>query len=123
MAGTVSKTSRMVAAMNGRTMMARTIPAVRMPMPNGGPMNNFPIPGMGCAWSISHGCTCRCSTGAKTNNPHIPKMMLGTAANNSTATPIGRFSMGGHSSVKNSAIPKPVGTAIAMAISDVTTVP
>ena len=53
----------------------------------------------------------------------MPKMMLGTAANSSTATPMGRFSSGGHSSVRNSAIPKPTGTAIAMAIVEVTTVP
>jgi len=33
MGGTVSNTSRMVAAMNGNTMMASTNPAVRMPMP------------------------------------------------------------------------------------------
>ena len=53
----------------------------------------------------------------------MPKMMLGTAASNSIATPIGRFSHGGHSSVRNSAIPKPVGTASSIAISEVTSVP
>ena len=49
--------------------------------------------------------------------------MLGTAASNSTATPMGLFSRGGQSSVRNKAIPKPVGTAINMAMSEVTTVP
>ena len=53
----------------------------------------------------------------------MPKMMLGTAASSSTATPMGRFNIGGHSSVRNKAMPKPAGTAIAMAISEVTTVP
>ena len=72
---------------------------------------------------INQGCTCRCSTGASTNRPQIPKMMLGTAANSSTATPMGLFSSGGQSSVRNKAIPKPVGTAISMAMSEVTTVP
>ncbi len=53
----------------------------------------------------------------------MPKMMLGTAASSSTATPIGRFSNGGHSSVRNKAMPKPAGTASSMAINEVTTVP
>ncbi len=53
----------------------------------------------------------------------MPKMMLGTAASNSTATPIGRFSSGGQSSVKNSAMPNPAGTASSIAINEVTTVP
>ncbi len=53
----------------------------------------------------------------------MPKMMLGTAASNSTATPMGRFSSGGHNSVKNSAMPNPAGTATSMAINEVTTVP
>ena len=39
------------------------------------------------------------------------------------ATPMGRFSTGGHSSVRNSAMPKPVGTAIAIAMIEVTSVP
>ena len=53
----------------------------------------------------------------------MPKMMLGTAASSSTATPMGRLSIGGQSSVKKSAMPKPVGTAMAIAITEVTTVP
>jgi hypothetical protein len=53
----------------------------------------------------------------------MPNMMLGTAASNSTATPIGRFNKGGQSSVRNSAIPNPAGTASSMAIIEVTTVP
>src|ERR1700690_365914 len=123
MGGTVSNTSRMVAAMNGNTMMASTNPAVSTPIPYGGPMNSLPMPGTAPAYSISQGCTCRCSSGASTNKPQMPKMMLGTAASSSTATPIGLFNKGGHSSVKNSAMPNPVGTAIAMAMAEVTTVP
>ena len=42
----------------------------------------------------------------------MPKMMLGTAASSSTATPMGRLSIGGQSSVRNRAMPKPVGTAM-----------
>ena len=53
----------------------------------------------------------------------MPKMMLGTAASSSMATPIGRFSSGGQSSVRNSAIPNPAGTASSMAMTEVTTVP
>ena len=109
--------------MNGSTMMASTMPAVKMPMPNGGPMNSLPRYGTGWAWWISQGCTWRCNNGASTNNPQMPKMMLGTAARSSTATPIGRFSSGGHSSVRNTAMPNPVGTARSIAINEVTTVP
>ena len=50
-------------------------------------------------------------------------MMLGIAASSSIATPIGRRSQGGESSVRNSAIPKLTGTPIASAIIDVTSVP
>ena len=39
------------------------------------------------------------------------------------ATPIGRFNSGGQSSVRKSAIPKPTGTASAMASAEVTRVP
>src|SRR3984957_18511733 len=123
MGGTVSKTSRMIAAMNGSTMMARTTPAVSTPMPNGGPLNKPPNSDTWPRCAINQGCTCRCSTGASTNNPQMPKMMLGTAASNSTATPIGRLSSGGQSSVKNSAMPKPAGTASSIAINEVTIVP
>jgi hypothetical protein len=42
MGGTVSKTSRMVAAMNGSTMMASTSRRSDMPMPKGGPLNSLP---------------------------------------------------------------------------------
>ena len=49
--------------------------------------------------------------------------MEGTAANNSTAVPKGLRRGPGHSSVKNTAIPKLNGTAINNAITEVTTVP
>ena len=39
------------------------------------------------------------------------------------AMPIGRRSHGGHSSVRKNAIIRPTGTAISMAMNDVTTVP
>ena len=39
------------------------------------------------------------------------------------AMPIGRRSHGGHSSVRKKAINKPTGTAISMAINEVTSVP
>ena len=50
-------------------------------------------------------------------------MMLGIPANSSTAVPIGRRNEGGHSSVRKMAMPMPIGTAIAIAIADVTIVP
>ena len=42
MGGVTSKTSRITAAMNGMIMMARMIPADRMPMPTGGPDTSAP---------------------------------------------------------------------------------
>ena len=50
-------------------------------------------------------------------------MMLGTAASSSMATPTGRFSHAGDSSVRKMAMPKLTGTAISIAISEVTSVP
>ena len=49
--------------------------------------------------------------------------MLGTAASSSTAIPTGRLSQGGAICVINNAIPKLTGTAISMAIAEVTSVP
>ena len=50
-------------------------------------------------------------------------MILGIAANNSIAVPSGLFNQSGESSVKKIAIPKLIGTAISIAINDVTKVP
>ena len=49
--------------------------------------------------------------------------MLGIPANSSMAVPIGRRKAGGQSSVRKTAIPMPSGTAIAIAMAEVTTVP
>jgi hypothetical protein len=49
--------------------------------------------------------------------------MDGTAASNSTAVPNGLFNQIGHISVKNTAMPKLIGTAINKAIAAVTIVP
>ena len=49
--------------------------------------------------------------------------MDGTAASNSTAVPKGLLSQLGHISVKNTAIPKLIGTAINKAKTAVTNVP
>ncbi len=113
----------MTADTNGMTMIASTTPAVKIPMPNGGPWNSLPMIGNGPRPSMSHGCTVRCSTGERTNKPQIPKMMLGTAASNSIATPTGRLSHTGASSVRKTAMPKLIGTANSIAMSDVTSVP
>ena len=50
-------------------------------------------------------------------------MMLGMPASSSMAMPIGRRSHFGHSSVRNMAMNKPTGTAINMAMNEVTMVP
>ena len=62
----------MTAEMNGITMIASTKLAVSTPMPNGGPWNSLPMSGSGPSASISHGCTCRCRIGARTNRPQMP---------------------------------------------------
>jgi len=49
--------------------------------------------------------------------------MEGTAASSSMAVPRGRLSHAGDSSVRNSAMPKLTGTAMASAMMDVVTVP
>ena len=50
-------------------------------------------------------------------------MIDGIAASSSIAVPSGRLSQPGESSVRNSAMPKLTGTAIAMAMNEVITVP
>ena len=55
----MSNTSFMMEAIYGITMMERTRPAVKRPMPNGAPEKNFPITGSD-------------PSGAKTKRPHIP---------------------------------------------------
>src|ERR1043166_8008587 len=50
-------------------------------------------------------------------------MMLGMPASSSMAMPIGRRSHGGYSSVRKKAISSPTGTAISMAINEMSTVP
>ena len=50
-------------------------------------------------------------------------MMLGIPASSSMAMPTGRRRRGGQSSVRKIATPRPTGTAISMARSEVTTVP
>ena len=50
-------------------------------------------------------------------------MMLGMPASSSIAMPIGRRSHIGQSSVRKTAISSPTGTAISIAMNDVTIVP
>src|SRR2546421_2415030 len=50
-------------------------------------------------------------------------MIDGIAASSSIAVPSGRLSHAGESSVRKSAMPKPPGTAISIAIAEVTSVP
>jgi len=50
-------------------------------------------------------------------------MILGMPASNSMAMPIGRRSHNGQNSVRKKATSKPTGTAINMAMAEVTSVP
>ena len=62
----------MIDEMKGSTMIARIRPAVRMPMPNGGPENSAPITGTRPMVWIRNGCTVACMNGANTNRPQMP---------------------------------------------------
>src|SRR5215469_7219556 len=121
--GTVSNTSRITADMNGMTMTASTIPAVSTPIPKGGPWKSAPTPGIAPRVSMIQGCAYCCRIGAKTNRPQTPKMMLGTAASSSIATPTGRLSQAGASSVRKIAMPKLIGTANSIEMIEVMIVP
>ncbi len=115
----MASTSRLMEVMNGSTISASTSPAVSMPMPMGGPLNRGSPP----ATAFRAGCTWSCMKGAKTNRPHMPKMMLGMAASSSMAPPTGRASQGGASSTRNRAISRLMGTAITRAMAVDTRVP
>ncbi len=105
--------------MKGRIISARMIPAVSMPIPIGGPRNSGRKPRL----LPRAGSTCLAMNGAKTKSPHIPKMMLGTAASSSMAVPVTRRSVGGASSTRNRAITRLSGTAMTIAIAVETSVP
>ena len=62
----------MTEAMKGITMMASTMPAVSMPMPNGGPLNRVPTSGRLPRWALRKGMMCVPMTGTNTNRPHMP---------------------------------------------------
>ena len=68
--GTMRKTSRDTAVMNGNTMNARMSPAVSSPMPRGGPSSSHGILPSGVA--CSEGMTYFCMIGTRTNKPHMP---------------------------------------------------
>ena len=104
-------------------MMARMMPADKMPMPTGGPDTKAPKYGMPLKAACNGCCTKRAKIGPNTMSPHMPYTMEGTAASNSMAVPKGRLSQAGESSVKKSAIPKLTGTAISKAMAEVDRVP
>ena len=62
----------MVAAMNGMTMTASTIAAVRMPVPKGAPPNTVPRNGTSANVSPSVGITYCDMIGTITKKPHMP---------------------------------------------------
>ena len=104
-------------------MMARMMPADKIPMPTGGPETKEPSTGTPFS-KACRGCwTKRARMGPNTIRPHMPYTMEGTAASNSMAVPRGRLSQAGESSVRNRAMPKLTGTAMASAISEVASVP
>ena len=104
-------------------MIARMMPADRMPIPTGGPDTKAPSTGTPENTACSGCCTYLARMGANTIRPHMPYTMDGTAASSSMAVPSGRLSQEGDSSVRNSAIPKLTGTAISSAMTEVARVP
>ena len=56
------------------------------------PLEKPPDQGSGPSVLDEPGLYWRCRIGARTNSPQMPKMMLGTAASSSIATPTGRLS-------------------------------
>ena len=117
--GVMANTSRMTALMNGRIINARMMPAVNMPMPICAPLNNGKKP----KYFAKNGWMRSDMNGAKTNSPHMPKMMLGTAASNSIAPPTMRLRRGCANSTRNKAIATLSGTAISSASAVEITVP
>ncbi len=93
-------------------MMARMMPAAKIPMPTGGPRQKPPDKARRQTTIAGVPARIRPGYGPNTIRPHMPYTMEGTAASSSTAVPKGRLSQGGDSSVKNRAIPKLTGTAI-----------
>src|SRR3546814_17562133 len=87
MGGTVSNTSRVIEVMKGNTMMLRIRPAVSMPMPYGGPANRLDRPGTSSNALLRVGCTYFCSSGAVTNRPQTPYMILGMHATKPNTVP------------------------------------
>ena len=70
--GVTSKTSRMVAAMNGITMIARMMPADRIPIPTGGPLTRAPRTGTPPNSACSGFWTQVARIGPNTSRPHMP---------------------------------------------------
>src|SRR6201996_1483129 len=119
--GVCRKTSRDTEVMMGRTITANTTPAVSM-LP---PPANETLPTLNRnshpRWrlrSASIGSSC----GASTKIPHSPNTIDGTAASRSTIAPNGRASLGGAYWVRNTAMPIAIGTAKAIAHSELSSV-
>jgi len=72
---------------------------------------------------ISGSCTCMANQGARTNRPHMPKMIEGTPASSCTATPMGSARGLGQNSVRKTATPQASGRAMASESRAVTMVP
>jgi hypothetical protein len=62
----------MTAEINGIIMIAKIIPADKIPMPTGGPETNAPRNGTPAKAACKGICTYSASTGPNTNKPHIP---------------------------------------------------
>jgi hypothetical protein len=113
-------TSREIEDTIGIIIIARTIPAVNTSRPNGA----CPKKGMYPPKVLYKGFSIKSKIqNLNTNNAQKPKIMLGTAANNSITKDNGVLILGEDSSERNIAIPKLIGTPIAMAIAEVTKVP
>src|SRR5438132_223631 len=118
--GTALITSRAMDETVGIIMIARTIPAVKTSRPNG----VFAKKGTESPKALLSGTSIKSRIqNLKTKRAQSPYMMLGTAASNSITNDNGVASLPGEISEIKVAIPKLIGTPIAMAIPELTRVP
>src|SRR6476661_4511531 len=139
--GTARSTSRLIAVMIGRIMIARIRPPLNMSRPvvefaenHGGAgrcaaaqalreSHAYARPSPQAKATFRPGSTWDWRNGASTNSPHIPYAMLGMAARNSIRNETGATSRRGEIRTRNSAAPRLSGTANTSASAELTTVP
>ena len=117
---TLPKSSRLIDAMIGTTMIVRTTPAVKTPRPVG---EAAPKIGIQPSTSCSAGSIVECMTGARIRIPQSPSTTLGIAAISSISGPITAVTRRGASRLRKRPIAIPIGPPSTSAIAEVIAVP